>query len=240
MRHALLLSALLASTTVGLPFPVPSAPRGLAIQATGFNEPRVVDQLIDVGGYRLYVKCIGVGSPTVILEAGLGSSSKTWDLVMPEVSKRTRVCSYDRPGEGRGDPAPRPVRQIGSHKYIELRTGRQIVRDLHTLLANTDISAPYVLVGHSLGGLYAILYAHYYQNDIVGMVLVDSAHPDQVAREEALMTAQQARLGREELEQNEEGVDIGEVFAEVRATHWRSEIPLYVLVHGLVRPPPPD
>lgn len=189
--------------------------------------------MADVGGYRLSIKCIGVGSPTVILEAGLGSSSKTWEKVMPAVGRFTRVCSYDRPGQGKSDPAPRAIRRFGSHRYIELRTGQQIVQDLHTLLAKAGAAGPYVLVGHSLGGLYAILYANQYPKDIVGMVLVDSAHQDQVAREEALMTPEQAKHDHEGLEQNQEGIDIDGILAEVRATNWHSSIPLYVLVHGL-------
>jgi pimeloyl-ACP methyl ester carboxylesterase len=230
MRHPLLLGALLGLVATGVP----------TRAATGSNEQRVLDRLVDIGGYRLYVKCIGAGTPTVILEAGLGSNSNTWDKVMPEVGTLTRVCSYDRPNEGKSDPAPRVIRRVGSQKFIELRTGQQIVQELHAVLAKAEVAGPYVLVGHSLGGLYAILYANQYPTDIVGMVLVDSAHPDQVAREEALMTPEQAKHNREGLAQNEEGVDIDEVLAEVRATHWRSNIPLYVLVHGLVKPPPSD
>jgi pimeloyl-ACP methyl ester carboxylesterase len=149
MRHTLLLRASIGLLVIG-------------VAATGSNEPRVLDRLVDIGGYRLYVKCIGVGSPTVILEAGLGSNSNTWDKVMPEVGNVTRVCSYDRPNEGKSDPAPRVVRRVGSHKFIELRTGQQIVQDLHAVLAKAEVAGPYVLVGHSLGGLYAILYANQY------------------------------------------------------------------------------
>lgn len=199
-----------------------------------------LDKLVDVGGHRLYIKCMGSGSPTIILEAGLGSSSKTWDKVMPEVSKYTRVCSYDRPNEGKSDPAPRPIRRIGSHKYIELRTGRQVVQDLHAILASAGVAGPYILVGHSLGGMYAILYADRYPQEAVGMVLVDSAHQDQIKRFEAFMTPSQAKSDHDSLEQNEEGADIDEIFEEVRAVHWHSNIPLYVLVHGIEKSPPAD
>lgn len=211
-----------------------------ATQAADAGNDPVLERLVDVGGYRLYLKCIGVGGPTVILEAGLGGSSKTWDKVVPVVSTLTRVCSYDRPNEGKSDPAPRAIRSIGSRQYIKLRRGREIVADLHTLLAKAAVDGPYVFVGHSIGGLYAILYANQHPTEIVGMVLVDASHPDQIAREEALMTPEQARHDHEGLQQNEEGVDIDEVFAEARASHWHSTIPLYVLVQGVVRPPPPD
>src|SRR6266581_4205244 len=71
----------------------------------GAGERPALDQLVDVGGYRLYIKCIGSGSPTVILEAGLGGGSDDWDKVMPDVGKFARVCSYDRPSEGKSDRA---------------------------------------------------------------------------------------------------------------------------------------
>ena len=199
-----------------------------------------LDELVDVGGHRLHVRCIGSGGPTVILEAGLGDSSRTWKKVMPEVGKFTRVCAYDRPGEGKSDRAPRTLRRFGARTYIELRTGGEIVHDLHVLLAKTAEAGPYVLVGHSFGGLYAILYAHQYTGDVVGMVLVDSSHEDQVARDKALFTPEQERHHHDGLVQNEEGVDLDQVLAQVKATHWRTNIPLYVLARGRVDPYPPD
>ena len=161
-----------------------------------------------------------------------------WSKVMPDVGKFTRVCAYDRPSEGKSDPAPRPLRRFGSHTYIELRTGRQIVQDLHRLLAKAGEAGPYVLVGHSLGGLYAILYANQYPKDSVGMVLVDASHPDQDARAAALRGPELTKRNHDELMQNEEGADIDQLFAQVRAEHWHSNIPLYVLAKGHVRPPP--
>ena len=198
------------------------------------------DELVDVGGHRLHVKCIGSGSPTVIMEAGLGDSSRTWNKVMPEIGKFTRVCAYDRPGEGKSDRAPRTLRRFGGRTYIELRTGGEIVRDLHVLLTKTGEASPYVLVGHSFGGLYAILYAHQYFGDVAGMVLVDSSHEDQVARDKALFTPEQERHHHDGLVQNEEGVDLDQVLAQVKAAHWRTNIPLYVLARGRVDPYPPD
>jgi pimeloyl-ACP methyl ester carboxylesterase len=129
-------------------------------------------QLIDVGGYRLHLYCMGDvtdGSPTVILEPGLGGSSPTWALIQPEVAKVTRVCAYDRAGLGWSDPAPTRTP----------RDGQQVAGELHTLLQKAGIPGPYVMVGHSSGGLYTLFFAYQYPKDVVGMVLLDSSHPDQ-------------------------------------------------------------
>jgi len=127
-------------------------------------------QLVDVGGYKLHINCMGEGSPTVILEAGWGDYSGTWIYVQPEIAKTTRVCSYDRAGHGWSDISPHP------------RTASWRVEELHTLLVNANIQGPYVLVGHSLGGMLMRVYAHTYPNEVVGMVLVDSMHEEQYDR----------------------------------------------------------
>jgi len=130
-------------------------------------------QMVDVGGYRLHLYCTGAnvnGSPTVILEQGGGGNTLGWFLVQPEVAKATRVCSYDRAGQGWSGPAPEP------------RDGESIAKDLHTLLQNAGIPGPYVLAGHSYGGLFVRAYAAYYPEEIVGLVLLDSAHPDEWTR----------------------------------------------------------
>jgi pimeloyl-ACP methyl ester carboxylesterase len=125
---------------------------------------------VDVGGYALYLYCAGAGSPTVVLEAGGDDVAETWSLVQPEVAEFTRVCSYDRAGLGQSDPGPEP------------RDSLQIVKELHALLTNAGIEGPYVLVGHSLGGMYMRLFADRYLEEVVGLVLVDSAHIDQFER----------------------------------------------------------
>jgi pimeloyl-ACP methyl ester carboxylesterase len=127
-------------------------------------------KLVDVGGYRLSLYCTGAsqpGSPTVILEEGIGSTSLEWSAVQPGVAAFTRVCSYDRAGYGWSDSGPLP------------RTDRREVTELHTLLANAGVSAPYVLVGQSSGGLIARLYTYTYPEQVAGLVLVDSSHEDQ-------------------------------------------------------------
>jgi pimeloyl-ACP methyl ester carboxylesterase len=128
-------------------------------------------RLIDVGGYRLHIQGSESESdkdgPTVILDAGLGDCSLTWSLVQPEIAKFTSVYSYDRAGLGWSEPAPTS------------RTSKQMVRELPALLTNAGIKKPYVLVGHSAGGINALLFASHYPEDVAGIVLVDSAHEDQ-------------------------------------------------------------
>lgn len=124
-------------------------------------------KMVDVGGHRLHLDCTGAGSPTVVIDAGWGDWSTAWGHVQSEVAKTTRVCTYDRAGMGWSDPGPLP------------RDARQFARELHTLLSEARIPAPYVLVGHSLGGLAVRVYAHDHPSEVVGVVLVDSMSPNQ-------------------------------------------------------------
>jgi pimeloyl-ACP methyl ester carboxylesterase len=123
-------------------------------------------RLLDVGGFRLHLNCTGQNGPAVVLIAGGGDFSFDWGLVQPDVSRFTRVCSYDRAGLAWSDPGPTP------------RTMRQEASELHTLLKAARVKAPYVLVGHSVGGLIARVYAEQYADEVAGMVLVDSTHED--------------------------------------------------------------
>jgi pimeloyl-ACP methyl ester carboxylesterase len=125
-------------------------------------------QMVDVGGYRLHITCRGdpAGSPTVVMDAGQGEPGLTWALVQPEVARFTRVCTYDRGGLGWSEISPKP------------RTSSNIVQELHTLLTRAGVEPPYVLVGHSAGGLYARLYAREHPDEVVGIVLVDAAHEE--------------------------------------------------------------
>ena len=125
-------------------------------------------RMIGVNGRQVYVRCAGEGSPTVILQAG--HISLTWMSVFSKISELTRVCTYDRPGYGWSEPANSP------------RTAETMVQELRMLLQAADIKPPYVLVGHSFGGLLMQLYATRFPEDFEGVVLVDSSHPDQVHR----------------------------------------------------------
>src|SRR5437763_9389381 len=137
-----------------------------AVDASHYPPP---GKLVDIGGYRLHINCTGTGSPTVILDAGLGGTSLDWSKVQPAVAHFTRVCSYDRAGYGWSDTGPGP------------RTSQQIVKELHLLLVHAQINGPYVLVGHSVGGLNMRLYAYRYPQEVAGMVLLDSTSEHQFA-----------------------------------------------------------
>lgn len=126
--------------------------------------------LVDIGGYRLHLDCRGEGSPTVVMDSGLGKSSLDWSLVQPELALTTRVCTYDRAGMGWSDPGPEP------------RSPRSLAEELHTLLEKGGVAAPYVLVGHSLAGKNTRMFAAAHSSDVAGIVLID-------ARSETLETA---------------------------------------------------
>src|SRR5438552_805080 len=119
--------------------------------------------LVDVGGRRLYVHCTGSGSPTVVLVSGLAETSVYWGgWIAPAVAQNTTVCAYDRAGQGWSDPPPNP------------QDGAAVAIDLHNLLANAQIPGPYVVVGHSTGGVYARIFGARYPDQVAGMVMLDS------------------------------------------------------------------
>ncbi|QSA97795.1 alpha/beta fold hydrolase [Methylococcus sp. EFPC2] len=108
------------------------------------------------------------GNKTVVFENGLGGTMDWWTKVFPEVAKNTTAFAYDRPGYGKSDPVSTP------------RDGMHIVDELRSLLKSKDLNPPYVLVGHSLGGLYMQLFARRYPDEVSALVLVDSTHPEQL------------------------------------------------------------
>jgi pimeloyl-ACP methyl ester carboxylesterase len=123
-------------------------------------------ELVDIGGRRLHLMRAGGGTPAVVVATSLGEPGHGWAEIQRHLAQHTTVVLYDRAGLGWSDPGPWP-------------TGKQMVEDLHALLGAAGIPAPYVLVGHSVGGLLVRLYARRYPEEVVGLVLVDSSHPDQ-------------------------------------------------------------
>jgi pimeloyl-ACP methyl ester carboxylesterase len=139
-------------------------------------------RLVLVGSHRLHLLEAGAGEPTVIFDAGLPGTCLGWCYVQPAVAEFTRTVSYDRAGLGWSERGPRP------------RTTQQIVAELRAALSNAGIAPPYVLVGHSFGGFTARLFAHNYPEDVAGMVLVDSIHPNEWLEPDA-ETQRKMRLG---------------------------------------------
>jgi pimeloyl-ACP methyl ester carboxylesterase len=147
---------------------------GIIYEQLGVRQDRgrlpEIGQLVDVGGYRLNLYCSGEGSPTVVFDAGSGASGYSWSEIQSAVAGRTRACWFDRAGMGWSDTGPYP------------RTAAKMSQELHTLLRRAGVPGPYVLVGHSLGGLNARVYAGLYPGEVAGAVLVDAAHEDEPRR----------------------------------------------------------
>ncbi len=213
--------------------------------------------LVDIGGRSLYMECRGQGSPTVILEAGFRSRADYWtdDLIQPDaprtmvfpgVAAFTRVCAYDRPGTttfidgtllpSRSDPVSMP------------RTALESVHDLHALLQAAMVPGPYVLVGHSYGGMFARLYASTYPSEVVGMVLVDAFSegledqmtPDQwTAYEELFQPVPEALAGYEDLEFTDLDTSVSQVREATAESPLRPQ-PLIVLSRGQAMEMPAD
>ena len=128
-------------------------------------------KLVDIGGRKMHIDCRGTGSPTVILESGLGTGGTLdWTLVHDEIASFTRTCAYDRAGIMWSDTKDTPQRASA------------VADDLHALLKGAGVNDPLVLVGHSIGGPYTRTYVGKYGEQVAGLVMVDPSHPDQVAR----------------------------------------------------------
>jgi pimeloyl-ACP methyl ester carboxylesterase len=139
--------------------------------AADFEQVPPPGQRVDVGGYSLHIYCTGSGAgPTVVVDAGAGDFSTSWIGIQREVEKSARICTYDRAGYGWSDSSPYP------------RTAIQMSNELHQLLVNAKIDPPYILVGHSLGGMTIRVFAGLYPDEVAGMVLVDAGHEDQLER----------------------------------------------------------
>ena len=213
--------------------PAATATRVALPTITGTQAP--IARLVSVGKYRLYLACSGTGYPAVVMDSGLGAGSTEWSSIAPKITG-TRICVYDRANTGRSDHTPTP------------RTSQDLVDDLHALLANAGVAGPYVLVGHSLGGLDVRLFAGAYPASVAGMVLVDAAHEDLWNRLLSLIPAPSAgeppefKVYRSVLNdaQGVEQIDLKVSGEQVRAQRAAAEtrgpqfgaMPLIVISHG--------
>ncbi|HEX4285161.1 MAG TPA: alpha/beta hydrolase [Terracidiphilus sp.] len=159
---------------------------GAPVSAQGAQVLRV--ERADLGGYKLYTAQAGNGLPTVVFESGVGEDTSTWQNVQPAIAKFTRAFVYDRAGLGKSEPSPKP------------RSIDELVLELHQVLQTARVPAPYILVGHSLGGAIVQLYAHNYPNEIAGIVFVDP-------EDGRLLDTLQARMSPEEWRKRKETLD---------------------------------
>jgi pimeloyl-ACP methyl ester carboxylesterase len=210
------------------------APATPALTPTPTLAPLFAEK-VDVGGYKLQILCSGQGTLTVIVDAELGDpavESGNWLSVRYGVEKTTRICVYDRASLGSSDAPP-----------TQPRTSQDMANDLHTLLVNANVPGPYILVGHNLGGYNVRLYSNQYPDEVVGMVLVDAFHPDQVSETLAALPPESPdepdslKRTREFLTNqihNTSNLENLDYFASadlVRATNGLGDLPLVVLTH---------
>jgi len=185
--------------------------------------PAIVDggRLVDVGGHRLYLTCAGAGSPAIVLEAGFGGDSNDWRDTQRELARTTRTCAYDRAGSGSSVGRP------GVHDASD------DIRDLQQLLFSARIPPPYVLAGHSYGGLLTRLYAHAHPRDVAGLVLVDATGRNATARELAIWPKSvEPGARRDAAEPVTNGVDVRSSEALDARVRSLGDLPLIVIEAG--------
>jgi pimeloyl-ACP methyl ester carboxylesterase len=190
----------------------------------------------DIGGRQLHLSVRGNGSPTIVIEAGMGEppiESGSWTRVVDELSRSNRVVLYDRAGLGKSDPAAKLPRTSGD-----------IAADLDALLAKAAIPGPYLLVGHSYGGLHLRMFASRFPGKVAGMVLVDASHPDQdrrwlaafgPARSDETEAVQKIRLhlaSRTTPDSNPEKIDPKATAEQIQDAGGLGDRPLVILTHG--------
>ena len=184
--------------------------------------------LVTIGDRSLWLECTGDGSPTIVMESGLGGDHRTWDRVVPEISARARVCVYDRAGIAASDPAP------------GTRTAADAVDDVRALLEAAGIAPPYVLVGFSYGGIVTQLHASTYPDEVAGIVLVESNHPLEATQFAEHLTPAQVEFDREAALGNPEGLDVFAGMDEAAAAAPLPDVPLVVVTAGVSEGWPPD
>jgi pimeloyl-ACP methyl ester carboxylesterase len=230
-RHVASVSLAMAILLVVIPGVTFGAALAHRARASMAADPlrKLTRTMVDVGGYKLSLLCGGTGSPTVIMDSGQGRSG-TLDFfgVELEVARFTRVCSYDRAGDGYSDPGPKP------------RSPLRIILELHTLLQRAHLGGPYVVLGWSIAGLYTEGYAFKYTSTVVGTVLIDPVTPEMygpASAEEKAMKADDDAGGGYLVDDTtaEEGLaayDGGAVAVEA-IRHPLGRMPLVILTHGI-------
>jgi pimeloyl-ACP methyl ester carboxylesterase len=183
---------------------------------------------VDIGGRHLYIACSGEpreSTPVVILISGRGSDSIAWALAQPLMPRGVKVCSYDRAGLGKSDKGPPNP------------TGQNVVSDLHLLLSATNLHPPFVLVGHSVGGLIARLYASQFPDEVSGMVLVDSYSENERSGMRQIFTEFMGRPPTADVSAHED-LNLDAMDRQARTEHWTANIPIIVLSRDGPKPPP--
>jgi len=207
-------------------------PRGLTRFAAAGDEYHRDDPRrgFNVGAAFLHIHCAGRGRPVVVLDAGLGNDGTVWRGISAETAEFSEVCVYDRAGTGYSSSGPKP------------RTSHEMVAELHDLLEAAQLPGPYVLVGHSLGGLNVQLYAYEHPEQVVGIVLIDSMSEDQDRRFWSLLSDEQMHGFAAGLRRGPEGIDLDgmrtsmdEVRRSKRSLH---DLPIVVLTAGVQDPFP--
>lgn len=182
-------------------------------------------QYIGVRGRHLFLDCQGdARGVTVILLSGAGSTTETWSKVQQPISLLARVCSYDRLGVGRSDPLP-----AGQQQSVH-----GIVSDLSHLLKAAKIKPPYILVGHSIGGLYARAYDKQHHSEVAGMVLIDSSHEEQIWR---FAQSEPGALSEYPRWRDRKFMLSQGFLPPLQHVQWKFSKPLIVLEHGIPSDP---
>jgi len=229
---ALVVTACAASTggtspSTGGPTMPPSSSAPISSAAPSATAEAADPNLVSIGDRSLWLECTGEGSPTIVMESGLGGDHRTWEHVAPELSSSARVCVYDRAGIAGSDPAP------------GTRTAADAVDDVRGLLGAAGIAPPYVLVGFSYGGIVTQLHASMYPDDVAGIVLVESNHPLEATQFAEHLTPAQVEFDRQSMLGNPEGVDVFASMDEAAAAGPLPDVPLVVVTAGISEPWPP-
>jgi pimeloyl-ACP methyl ester carboxylesterase len=211
-----------------------TAAAALALSTVAF-QTSAVDRVVDASGVKLHVQCDGarkMGMPMLVLEAGAGNSAKTWNDVFAPIAQFTRVCAYDRPGLGTSEQTPQP------------RLPADIVGTLHALLNAVDERPPYVMAGHSWGGEIVRLYAMNYPAEVVGLILIDSSHEDQLRRFAEVASAPPiggaATPPAAPSQPPREVADLATMGTALSRNPWHANIPLVVLTRTAPADPTGD